>query len=63
MAKSKTWGRIRMSIGIVVMPIQIRIWIWIGINMEIWFRIGIKTMPIHNTVNTISVSYRIYSDT
>jgi hypothetical protein len=29
------------------MPFRIRI--WIGINMEIQIRIGIKTMPIHNT--------------
>ncbi len=29
----------------------VRIWIWIGIKMEsrIQIRIGIKTMPIHNT--------------
>jgi hypothetical protein len=24
-------------------------WIWIGIQMQIWIRIGMKTMPIHNT--------------
>ncbi len=56
-------GRIRMRIGIVLMLFRIRILIWIGINMKIWFRIGIKTMPIHNTVYTIPVPYRIYSDT
>jgi hypothetical protein len=42
----KTWGRIRMWIGIVLMLIRI----CIGINVEIRIRIGIKTMPIHNTV-------------
>ena len=41
----KTWGRIRLWIGIVFKPIQIRI----GIGMEIWIRIGITTMRIHNT--------------
>jgi hypothetical protein len=43
----KTWGRIRTRIGIVLMPIRIRI----GINMAIWIRIriGVRTLPIHNT--------------
>jgi hypothetical protein len=45
----KTWIRLRMWIGIILMPTRIRI----GIKMEIWIRIrigiGIKTMPINNT--------------
>ncbi len=45
----KTWSRIRMRIGIILMPIRIRI--WTGINLEIRdrIRIGIKTMSIYNT--------------
>ncbi len=39
-----------MCIGIVLMPVRIRIRKWIGTKMEILIRIGIKTMPIHNTV-------------
>jgi hypothetical protein len=39
----KFWvGRIRVWIGILLMPISIRI----GIKMEIRIRIGIRTMPI-----------------
>jgi hypothetical protein len=44
----KTWGKIRMRIGIVLMPIRIRI--RIGIKMEIRILIGMITMPINNTV-------------
>ncbi len=46
----KTWGRIRMKIGIVLILLRIRVRIWIGIDKEICIRNGIKTMPIHNTV-------------
>jgi hypothetical protein len=38
-----------MWIGIVLMPIRIRI--LIGIKMGIRIRIGINTMPIHNTAS------------
>jgi hypothetical protein len=34
----KTWVRIRMWVGIVLMPIQSRIRIWININMQIQIR-------------------------
>jgi hypothetical protein len=37
-----------MRIGTMLMPILIRI--WIGINTEIRFLIGIKTMQIYITV-------------
>jgi hypothetical protein len=37
-----------MRIGIVLMPIRIR-WIGIYIEFRILIRIGINTMPIHNT--------------
>jgi hypothetical protein len=40
-----------MWIGIVLMPIRIQI--WIGIKMEIRIRIGLKSMPNHNTGNTV----------
>ncbi len=36
-----------MRIGTVLMPIRIPIWNGI---MEIWYRIGIKAMLIHNNV-------------
>jgi len=41
----KTWVRICIWIGIVLMPIRI----WIGIKTESRIRIGINTMPIYNT--------------
>jgi hypothetical protein len=44
-------GRIRIRIGIILMPIGIRIQIWISISKEILIQIGIKTMPIHNTAS------------
>jgi hypothetical protein len=41
----KTWGRIRMRIGIVLMSIRIRIWIGINIrNSDQDPEIGIKTI-------------------
>ncbi len=43
----RTLGRICMRIGIVLISIRIRN----GIHVEIWIRVGIKTMPIHNTGN------------
>ncbi len=47
----ETWSRIRMRIGIILMPFGIRIR-WISIKMEILIRLGIsiKTMLIHNNV-------------
>jgi hypothetical protein len=46
----KSWHRIRILIGTVLISIRFRIQIWIGTTMEIRIRIDIKTIPIHNTV-------------
>ena len=43
----RTFGRICIRIGIVLISIRIQN----GIHVEIWIRMGIKTMPIHNTGN------------
>jgi hypothetical protein len=46
----KTLGRIRMWIGIVLMPIRIRIRISIKMEIRSRIQIGIKARPIHSTL-------------
>ncbi len=51
----KLWVGSALGSALFFMPIRNRA--WISINMEIWIRIGIKTMPIHNTVSEYTVPY------